>query len=422
MEFYMSENPLLDLMRRGESGAAGYNAYNRGTYVDADGRERIRGSDGPIDFSRLTLGQVQELQHLPRRDPDRLFAVGKYQIIPTTMDSGVRALGLDPNERFTPELQDRIFSEYLIVEKRPAVHDYITGKPGATLHSAQRAMAMEWASFGDPDKDGRSYYGGANRASITPEQSAEALNQMRTDYRANIEQGMSPTDAWRAVTTSGERTQTQDSPARTPAEAPARAANGTLREDSRGEEVRHLQETLNRFGYRDGSGQPLRADGDFGDRTQQAVMAFQLAHGLKGDGIVGPQTMDALKRAEQAPLLSEPRHPNNAMYQQAVKGLEQLGPQAFKNRQELENAAGTLVFDARASGLTRIDHVVQSSNQAGLFAVQGAMNDPAHHRVYADKAQAVSQPIEKSTAQLQQENLVQPQQEQEREQRRVMSV
>lgn len=151
-------------------------------------------------------------------------------------------------------------------------------------------------------------------------------------------------------------------------------------------------------------------------------MAFQLAHGLKGDGIVGPQTMDALKRAEQSPLLSEPRHPNNAMYQQAVKGLEQLGPQAFKNRQELENAAGTLVFDARASGLTRIDHVVQSANQAGLFAVQGAMNDPAHHRVYADKAQAVSQPIEKSTAQLQQENLSQPQQEQEREQRRVMSV
>ncbi|SOD56813.1 peptidoglycan-binding domain-containing protein [Pseudoxanthomonas wuyuanensis] len=419
----MSENPLLELMRRGESGAAGYNAYNRGTYVGADGRERIRGSDGPIDFSQLTLGQVQELQHLPRRDPDRLFAVGKYQIIPSTMDSGVRALGLDPNERFTPELQDRIFSEYLIVQKRPAVHDYITGKPGATLHAAQRAMAMEWASFGDPDKDGRSYYGGANRASITPEQSAEALNQMRTDYRTNIDRGMSPGDAWRAVTTSGERTQSNDSPGLLPADSAARATGAVLREGSRSDDVRHVQDTLNRLGYRDAQGNALAADGDFGPRTREAVLAFQQANGLRVDGIVGPQTLGALGRAGQMPLLSDPLHPNHAMYQQAVKGLEQLGPQAFNNRQELENAAGTLVFDARVSGLTRIDHVVASTQGTGLFAVQGRMDDPVQNRAYVDKAQAVSQPLEQSTRQLQQENLNQaPQEQQEREQRRVMVV
>ena len=91
------------------------------------------------------------------------------------------------------------------------------------------------------------------------------------------------------------------------------------------------------------------------------------------------------------------------MFQQAVKGLEQLGPQAFKNRQELENAAGATVFEAKASGLTRIDHVLQSNNGTGLFVVQGAPNDPAHHRVHLGKAQAVAEPIEKSTAQVQQE-------------------
>ena len=91
-----------------------------------------------------------------------------------------------------------------------------------------------------------------------------------------------------------------------------------------------------------------------------------------------------------------------------LTGLEQLGPQAgFRNREELENTAGAMVFEARVSGLTRIDHVVASSNGTGLFAVQGAMNDPAHSRVYMDRAQAAAQPLEQSTRQLQDE-AVQP--------------
>lgn len=196
----MSTNPLLDLIRRGESGAAGYNAYNRGTYVGSDGKEHIRGADRPIDFSTLTLAQVQELQHASRRDPDRLFAVGKYQIIPQTMDGAVASLRLDPSQRFTPQLQDRVFSEYLIVTKRPAIHDYIAGKPGVTMEQAQYALSCEWASFGDPRRNGRSHYGGANHASITLEQSAAALNQMRTSYKASIDSGMTPDQAWRSVT------------------------------------------------------------------------------------------------------------------------------------------------------------------------------------------------------------------------------
>ncbi|MFC5570315.1 XVIPCD domain-containing protein [Lysobacter yangpyeongensis] len=210
----MSGNPLLDLIRRGESGAAAYNAYNRGTYVDSEGNQRIRPADRPIDFSQLTVGQLQELQHASRRDPDRLFAVGKYQIIPQTMDDAVARLGLQPGERFTPQVQDRIFSEYLIVTKRPAIHDYIVGKPDATLHNAQYALACEWASFGDPSKEGRSHYGGANHGSITLEESATALNAMRTQYRTLIDRGVAPNDAWRSVATADHvQTQHQSPPA-----------------------------------------------------------------------------------------------------------------------------------------------------------------------------------------------------------------
>lgn len=196
-----------------------------------------------------------------------------------------------------------------------------------------------------------------------------------------------------------------------------------FRHGEKNESIRQLQDTLNNFGYRDKEGRALREDGGFGNRIKEAVQAYQQAHGLKADGVVGPQTLAALTKSKEAPLLSDPRHPDNAMFQQAVKGMEQLGPQVFKNRQELENAAGATVFEAKASGLTRIDHVVQSSNGTGLFAVQGAPNDPAHHRVHLDKAQAVAEPIEKSTTQVQQEiQSQQPQvQQQERERRSMVA-
>ncbi len=48
------------------------------------------------------------------------------------------------------------------------------------------------------------------------------------------------------------------------------------------------------------SGSPLAIDGDFGPATELAVKAFQKAHGLKPDGMVGRQTFAAL-----APFMKE---------------------------------------------------------------------------------------------------------------------
>ena len=57
----------------------------------------------------------------------------------------------------------------------------------------------------------------------------------------------------------------------------------------RGADVRLLQEKLRELGFLDGA-----ADGVFGQGTDAAVRAFQEAHGLDADGIVGPEMRNAL--------------------------------------------------------------------------------------------------------------------------------
>lgn len=195
-------------------------------------------------------------------------------------------------------------------------------------------------------------------------------------------------------------------------------ADGDLKKGENGSDIKLIQEVINKFGYRDSHGNSIASDGDFGQKTKEAVQAFQRAHGLEDDGIIGARTMEALKRAEQSPLLSSPNHPDHRLYQQALAGIEKLPPNSFQSDLERQNAAASVVFEAKVSGLRQIDNVVLSNNGNGLFAIQGAMNDPAHHRIHIDKCHAAAEPIEKSTVQIQQE-IQMPAQQAESEQRRV---
>lgn len=86
------------------------------------------------------------------------------------------------------------------------------------------------------------------------------------------------------------------------AEEGATMANtSTLRNGSRGDAVKALQEKLNSLGYNSGA-----ADGIFGVKTEAAVKQFQKAKGLTADGIVGVKTSAALESAKAPTVAKEP--------------------------------------------------------------------------------------------------------------------
>jgi hypothetical protein len=75
----------------------------------------------------------------------------------------------------------------------------------------------------------------------------------------------------------------------TPAtEAPAQQ----LKPGDTGSQVKVLQRALGALGFSAGT-----PDGDYGPTTQSAVERFQASKGITADGIVGPQTLNALQKA-----------------------------------------------------------------------------------------------------------------------------
>src|SRR4029079_5233315 len=71
------------------------------------------------------------------------------------------------------------------------------------------------------------------------------------------------------------------------------AGKATLHRGVRGDAVKALQQALMTLGL----SVPGGADGDFGGGLERAVKAFQGAHGLSADGVVGRGTLNAVDAA-----------------------------------------------------------------------------------------------------------------------------
>ena len=123
-------------------GEGGYNSVNRGLV-----KGKNLGSF-ETDLSKMTINQILERNKLKAGDKNRMNAVGKYQIIASTMRQAKKAMGLTGNEKFTKEMQERIFREFL-VPKRKGLADYLNGGK-TSLAQAQYEASKEWASIPVP--------------------------------------------------------------------------------------------------------------------------------------------------------------------------------------------------------------------------------------------------------------------------------
>ena len=185
---YQALAPLLALIRRGEGN---YDSINRGRAGDTPG--------GWQGLTSLTIEQVLQSQR-----QQKVFAVGAYQFIPTTLATAVEVSGLAPTMSFSAEAQDWLATVLILGGKRPALRDYLIGTNG-NLEAAQLDLAREWAAI--PGPDGRGVYDGdrgGNKASLPVNEVQAVLMQVRRNLAgsnlAAITPPPSPTSSRLSVT------------------------------------------------------------------------------------------------------------------------------------------------------------------------------------------------------------------------------
>lgn len=187
----------------------------------------------------------------------------------------------------------------------------------------------------------------------------------------------------------------------TQAHAPA------YRKGDHGVAVGQLQQDLATLGFTSNDGRRIEADQHFGQRTHEAVEAFQRAHGLKPDSVAGSATLSAIAQAKaiaetqaKAPSLLDTQHPAHGMYQQAYQCVARIdesqgrAPGAYT-----QMFAGSLTSAAIGAGMKQIDHVVLSDDASRGFAIQGALNSPFKQYASVNVQDAIQTPLDDSSQQ-----------------------
>jgi murein DD-endopeptidase MepM/ murein hydrolase activator NlpD len=134
-----------DIISHGEGK---YESYNAGTMHGKVKISRLNPPSGTV--TNKTINEIIASGNLPATDPNRIFASGKYQKIIPTLKLAKAAMGLTGNERYTPEMQERVFREFLVGKAGGGKLNAFIDSGTGSVDRAQYAAAKEWASIAVP--------------------------------------------------------------------------------------------------------------------------------------------------------------------------------------------------------------------------------------------------------------------------------
>jgi len=140
--------PILNLVghTEGTDKGDGYNeTLGYGAYTGGD-----------VDLVNMTLGEIDALQTEMLRHPNNKWnssAIGRYQVIRTTLRDIKKELGLTDDMKFAPELQDQIAMRLL---ERRGLSRWLAGE--ISDEEFMTGLSAEWASL--PKASGKGTYKG----------------------------------------------------------------------------------------------------------------------------------------------------------------------------------------------------------------------------------------------------------------------
>lgn len=171
-------------------------------------------------------------------------------------------------------------------------------------------------------------------------------------------------------------------------------SGATLQRGSQGSDVSEVQKFLRDQGYYTGS-----IDGDFGPKTNQALIDYQTANGLTPDGIFGPKTASAAGFANYNTPVSAPTigaMPTNPPYDSSSYGDSSQGQAALANKNNIyemlhgtynpetgqyEGGIGSYGFSKQ----NEVNNIFSDLDDLGQFSYN--FNEDALYQQYADKYQ-----------------------------------
>lgn len=171
------------------------------SYIQGSSRYNKRFPLLPNDLETYSIRYIMEAQAKPKNSSTgKLYGVGRYAIIPITLKELVTTTKINPDSKFTPDVQDQLGLALLTPSYRKNLRNYILSNNADQVDNLEKAaleMAMIWSSLGIPydygfRKKNQSYYVDRGEKATVPTSTVQsALKDLRKDLKAATEGGAS---------------------------------------------------------------------------------------------------------------------------------------------------------------------------------------------------------------------------------------